>query len=231
MEALIEVKNLYTSFGTQIVHDNISFKIEKGELIALMGPSGSGKSSLIDFIIHNPEMKKNSRGKLLWCGQGWDEEKVPFRIGFAFQNGGLIAEYTIAENIAMPLEYVSSLSKELSMELAWAAMQVVGLDKNAFYKYPHMISGGMLKRCAIARAIVLDQDLIILDEPLSGLDGPTGKKLMELIRGLGKTVLCITHHFIKADRYFILCNGSMLQGTEEELKKDPFAAEFLSSEL
>ena len=203
----------------------------KGELIALMGYSGSGKSTIVDFIINNKEASKNSKGELLWLGEKWDNLKVPFRIGFAFQNGGLLAEYTVAENIAMPLEYVSNLSKELSIELAWAAMQAVGLRKDSFNKYPNMLSGGMLKRCSIARAIVLDQDLIILDEPLSGLDLPTGKNLMELIRGLGKTVLCITHHFIKADRYFILHNGAMLQGTEGELRSDTLGREFLSTSL
>ena len=161
-------------------------------------------------------------------GEEWDNALVPFRIGFAFQNGGLMSHYTTAENIAMPLEYVSDLPHDLAMDISWAAMQAVDLNREAFSKYPHMISGGMLKRCSIARAIILDQDLIILDEPLSGLDPPTAKNLMNLIKNLGKTVMCISHQFIKADRYFVLHNGSMLQGTEEELLKDPLGREFLS---
>ena len=228
MTVIIEIKDLFTKFGNQLVHNNISFKIMQGELIALMGYSGSGKSTLLDFIINNEIARKSSKGEIFWMGKEWDDSKVPFRIGFSFQNGGLMANYTTLENIAMPLEYVSNLPKPIALELAWAAMQVVDLKKDAIYKYPDMISGGMLKRCSIARAIALDQELILLDEPLSGLDPPTGKNLMELVRSLRKTIICITHQYVKADRYFILHNGSMLQGTEKELNKDPFARQFLS---
>lgn len=227
MVPIIEIKNLFTKFGSQIIHNNISLKIMPGEIVALMGYSGSGKSTLLDFIINNREARKNCSGEIFWMGEEWDELKVPFRIGFSFQNGGLLADCTTAENIAMPLKYVLNLPRALSLELAWAAMQVVDLKHDCFYKYPHMLSGGMLKRCSIARAIVLDQDLILLDEPLSGLDPPTGANLMEMIRGLGKTVVCITHHYMRADRYLILQNGSILQGTEEEIMKDPLGKQFL----
>jgi phospholipid/cholesterol/gamma-HCH transport system ATP-binding protein len=227
---LLEIKHLTTKFGDKIVHKDISVGFKQGELILLMGGSGSGKSTFVDFMI-DTENQPQFNGKMLWNGQEWDRLDIGYRIGFAPQNGGLLQAYTVGENIAMPLEYSQDLPRELCLEIAWANMKALSLDASVFYKYPSMLSGGMLRRASIARAISLDQEVLILDEPLSGLDPINCARTVELIKSFlpNKTIICITHHFIKADRYAILIKGQLFVGTLEEIRDNPATAKFIRS--
>lgn len=230
MTPILQIRNLTTRFGEKVVHRNLSVDFRKGELVALMGSSGSGKSSLIDFIMdieHSPCYD----GELLWDGHPWNRDDLAYKVGFAPQAGGFLRNYTIGENVSMPLQYVAQLPRDVSLGISWAYMQVLGLPPSSFNQYSYMLSGGMLRRASIARALVLDQQLLILDEPLSGLDPVNAKLLVNLIRSFlpNKTIICVTHHFIAADRYAILNDGGLLIGTMDEVKQDKFGRKFMSS--
>lgn len=227
---ILEIKNLTTRFGSKIVHNNLNLEVRKGELLVLLGGSGSGKSTLIEFIT-DTEHSECFEGTIYWDKKEWDKSDIAYKIGLATQNGGFLRDYTVAENIAMPLEYVAKLPRSVSLELAWANMQLLGLDKNVFHQYPYMLSGGMMRRASIARSIVLNQELVILDEPLAGLDPINCARMTELIRALtpSKTVICVTHQFIKADRYALLEDGQIIVGTVEDIKKNEYGQEFMKS--
>jgi phospholipid/cholesterol/gamma-HCH transport system ATP-binding protein len=227
---ILKIKDLTTKFGDKVVHNKLNLEVKKGELLVLLGGSGSGKSTLIDYIT-DVENDPCFSGKIYWNGKRWDKSDIAYKVGFAPQNGGFFRDYTVGQNIAMPLEYVAKLPRQMSLELAWANMQLLGLDRTVFHQYPYMLSGGMIRRASIARAIVLNQELVILDEPLAGLDPINCTKMIDLIRGLipGKTVICVTHQFIKADRYALLRDGSLVTGSIEDIKKDKYGAEFMKN--
>jgi phospholipid/cholesterol/gamma-HCH transport system ATP-binding protein len=223
---LLGIRNLTTKFHNNVVHDDISIDFERGEVTAIMGGSGSGKSTLVEFIMFG---NKHSIGSLLWEGKDWNRSEIEKKIGFAPQNGGFLSDYTVIENISMPLEYVFGFPKNISLDIAWAAMQTLGLGADICNQHVNTLSGGTLRRASIARALILEQHLLILDEPLSGLDTVNSKILSSLIQDLvpKTTVICVTHHFIQASKYIIINKGKAIEGTYEESMNNPLTRSFL----
>lgn len=227
---LLSIKNLTTRFDNRVVHNNISIDFLKNQLTLVMGSSGSGKSTLMDFIV-SPEDRECYDGELYWLGKQWDRSDIAHKIGYAPQTGGFLLDQTIPENISMPLRYVWGMDNKTSLEIAWAYMQLVDLKPEVFSMYPNMLSGGMLRRASIARSLVLDQEVIIMDEPFSGLDPINCKLLIQLIKRIlkNKTVIIISHHIINADKYVLLLNDECIQGSLEEVKQNEIAKEFIQS--
>ena len=211
---LLQIKNLTVHIGNNILLDNLNFELKSGEIFALMGQSGAGKSTFLHTLLGNHKYT----GEILWEGKPWDIDQLPWRIGFQPQHSGLLSDHTVGENIAMPLRYVANLPENIAMELAMARMLLFNLDANVFWKYPNELSGGMKRRVALARALVLDPPLLILDEPIAGLDGENVENFYKLLDSLTNTaVLCVTHNKMKAHFYGVLDKGKIHAGNKTEI--------------
>ncbi|QEK38551.1 ABC transporter ATP-binding protein [Candidatus Cytomitobacter primus] len=221
MKSLLKCEQITTYMQDEIIHQNLDFTINKGEIISLMGRSGSGKTSfaniLLGFIpIHS--------GKILWKNEPFDLSNIKLKMGLQPQNSALLSDKTVIENVAMPLRYISNFSWQLAFELALNKILLVGLSEKDCYKYPHMLSGGMMKRVALARALSIDPELLILDEPVSGLDAISSKQFENLIWSLpnSTSVICITHNFIKSHKYYVLENKKIVQFDEQSIKESDY---------
>lgn len=200
MEYIIEVKNLVNKFAHQVVHDNLNLSIKTGEICALVGASGAGKTTLLKNILnlHQPfagEIKVMGINLQTATADDWYYLKRNW--GVLFQNGALFSSLTVADNICFPLTEFTDLSKTAKQEITELRLLQVGLHQDVLTKYPTELSGGMLKRVALARAIVMEPKLLFLDEPTSGLDPDAAHKLDELLlslqTSLGLTIIIITH--------------------------------------
>lgn len=197
----IEVRGLTNRFGAQVVHDSLDFTIRRGEIVGLVGGSGSGKSVLMRSIIglHTP-----NAGEVRILGRS---EPHPGDVGVLFQHGALFSALTVERNVMVPLLEHTRLSVEHCRELARMKIALSGLPPEAAMKYPSELSGGMIKRAALSRALALDAPLLFLDEPTAGLDPIAAAAFDALIadlqQGLGITVVIITHDL---DTLFTLCD-------------------------
>ncbi|MGH7832810.1 MAG: ABC transporter ATP-binding protein [Candidatus Binatia bacterium] len=230
-ERVIEIRHLSTRFGKTVIHDDISLAVMRGEVFALVGASGGGKSMLLREIIM---LRRPEGGSIRVLGEDilaiGEREAIELRrrMGVLFQHGALFSALSVADNVAVPLREHTRLNPAFIREIAAIKLEWVRLPTDAGKKYPTELSGGMLKRAALARAIALDPELVFLDEPTAGLDPASAAALDDLIRQLksvlGLTVIMVTLDLDSlwqiADRVGVLGNGKLLAvGTMEELSR------------
>src|SRR5215467_8762418 len=238
---LVQVESLKKSFGRQVVLKGISLEVGKGETLSVLGRSGTGKSVLLKLIIglHKPDS-----GSIRVKGE--DVTKLPMKelneirkkVGFLFQQAALYDSLSVEENVAFPLRRHSNMSDGESRKRVRELLASVGMEKDA-QKLPGELSGGMQKRVGLARALALEPDILLFDEPTAGLDPITAAEIDDLILRLQKerhmTSVVVTHdiHSARAvsDRVALMRDGQLLiTGTFEDLQKsrDPFVMQFLN---
>jgi phospholipid/cholesterol/gamma-HCH transport system ATP-binding protein len=209
-DPIIEVRGLRNRFGQQIVHDGLDMTVERGEVFGIVGGSGSGKSVLLRTILG---LQRPESGEVRLMGRDLhrlDERQlseIKAGYGVTFQEGALFSALTVLQNVQLPMLEHLQLSADALDALATLKVRLVGLPDEAGQKYPAQLSGGMIKRAALARALALDPTLLMLDEPTAGLDPISAaafdELLMDLRRQLGLTVIMITHDL---DTIFRTCN-------------------------
>jgi phospholipid/cholesterol/gamma-HCH transport system ATP-binding protein len=242
-ELVIDVRGIVTRFGKQVVHNGLDLQIHRGELVALIGGSGTGKSVLLREIIglHRPNSGSvNLLGTDVWTASPDRLAAVRRRFGMMFQEGALFSSLSVAANVATPLREHFSLPEDLLDELVRLRLTLAGLPPDAAGKMPSQLSGGMVKRAAIARAIALEPEVLFLDEPTSGLDPITARAFDVLLtflnRDLGITVLLVTHDLDSlvgiARRIVVLGQGRVIaDGSLAEITAvdDPWIQSYFSS--
>ena len=219
-ETVIEMRNVSTSFGEHVVHSDINFTVNRSEIFAIIGGSGSGKSTLLREMIL---LQQPNSGSISIFGihlQNISEEDAQAlrkRWGVMFQHGGLFGALTVKENVGLPLREHTQLSESLIDEIAALKLGMTGLKLEVSQQYPSELSGGMIKRASLARAMALDPELLFLDEPTAGLDPVSAAGVDELVIKLrdqfGLTIVMITHDldllWQVADRVAVLADGKV----------------------
>jgi phospholipid/cholesterol/gamma-HCH transport system ATP-binding protein len=230
-DIVIRVRGLVNGFGAKIIHDHLDLDVRRGEILGVVGGSGSGKSVLLRTIIglNTPrEGMIEVLGQQTSSAEGSRMRAIEERWGVLFQEGALFSSQTVAENIQVPLREYTSMPQQLMNEIAAMKIAIVGLPADSAAKHPSELSGGMKKRAALARALALDPELLFLDEPTSGLDPISANQFDELIgelqESLGLTVFMVTHDIDSlraiSDRVAVLVGGTIKTGTVAELQKD-----------
>lgn len=239
-ENIISVKDVTVKFGAQTVLDKLNLNIRRGEILGFIGPSGAGKSVLMRTILG---LNSKLSGQIKILGQNIDEindfqkSQVDMRMGVLFQHGALFSALSVLENIQVPMREYLNLSPKLMDELARLKISLVGLDPETADKFPAELSGGMIKRAALARALALDPHIVFLDEPTSGLDPIGAADFDDLIADLrdtmGLTVYMVTHDldslYAVCDRIAVLGDKKVkVQGTVEEMMQsdDPWVKSY-----
>jgi len=227
LREIVKIRNLSASLGGRNILSDISFNVYEKEITVILGRSGAGKSVLLKHLLGLMDIQEGSVvmfDKNIAELQEEEQKKLYFQMGVFYQNGGLLNALTVGENIALPLEQNSNLSHELITHIVWSKLKLVNL-LNAYYLYPSQLSGGMLKRAALARAIVMDPLLLFCDEPGAGLDPISLVSLDELILNLreqlGMSIVVVTHEvssiFRIADHIVFIDSGKVVfQGTLKE---------------
>ena len=218
---LIEIKNLKTRFGEQIVHQNLNLTVFEGEVLGIVGGSGSGKSILMRFMVGLDPLQS---GKLAYYT---DPPFPSTQVGVLFQQGALISSLTVLENIMAPLTEVAHLSPAAAREVACLKIDMVGLPAPTAYKKPSQLSGGMVKRVGLARALALDPEILFLDEPTSGLDPISAAEFDKLVKELKQefqmTIVMVTHDLDSlaevCDRIAVLVDHKVMAGTLDEITR------------
>lgn len=242
-DTLIRVENLHKTFGGRAVLKGINLEVRKGETLVVMGGSGCGKSTLLRHMIGQT---KPDQGRVVFMGKDLttlDEEgldKIRLKFGMLFQSAALFDSLTVGENVAMPLKEHTSLDPAIISIVVKMKLELVGLT-GFEHLMPSMLSGGMRKRVGLARAIVMDPEVIFYDEPTAGLDpvmtAVVDKLIMDLSRKLHITSIVVTHDmksvFRIADRIAMLHRGEVLEiGTPAEIEKsaNPVLKQFVEGE-
>ena len=241
-ESLVELQNLTFGYGERVILDNISLSVPRGKVTALMGASGGGKTTVLRLI--GGQIKAQS-GQLLFDGQDvtpMNQTQIYAarrRMGMLFQFGALFADLSVFENVAFPLREHTDLPDALIRDIVLMKLNAVGL-RGARDLMPSEVSGGMARRVALARAIALDPDLVMYDEPFSGLDpislGTAARLIRQLNDSMGLTSIFVSHEveqtFSIADHVIILANGKIAaQGAPEQVRKstDPLVYQYINA--
>jgi phospholipid/cholesterol/gamma-HCH transport system ATP-binding protein len=230
-EIVVEVRGLVNRFGSHVVHDGLDLDLRRGEILGVVGGSGTGKSVLLRSIVG---LVRPAAGRIQVFGidmsSASDQERrsVEDRWGVMFQQGALFSSLNVQQNVEVPMRERLGLAPELRSALASLRISMVGLAPEACDKLPSEISGGMSKRAGLARALALDPDIVFLDEPTAGLD-PIGASAFDLLirslqRSLGLTVFLVTHDLdtlhATCDRIAVLAEKRVLAtGTMEDMLK------------
>ncbi|MGA8709286.1 MAG: ATP-binding cassette domain-containing protein [Steroidobacteraceae bacterium] len=232
MAALLEVEGIVTRFGDQTVHDGLDMRVEQGEVFGVIGGSGAGKSVLLRTILG---LRRPNAGTVRFLGRNLHElgaaelYQLKASYGVTFQEGALFSALTVQQNVQLPMIEHLQLSGRTLDELALLKVRLVGLPLEAALKYPSQLSGGMIKRAALARALALDPVLLFLDEPTTGLDPISAAAFDELLiylqRQLKLTVVMITHDldtiFRTCTRVGVIVDGRMVSDTLAGIVRNP----------
>ena len=242
LESLVELHNLTFGYGERVILDNISLSVPSGKVTALMGASGGGKTTILRLI--GGQIKAQS-GQLLFDGDDvtlMNQTQIYAarrRMGMLFQFGALFADLSVFENVAFPLREHTNLTDAMIRDIVLMKLNAVGL-RGARDLMPSEVSGGMARRIALARAIALDPDLVMYDEPFSGLDpislGTAARLIRQLNDSMGLTSIFVSHEveqtFAIADHVIILANGGIAaQGTPQEVREstDPLVYQYINA--
>jgi phospholipid/cholesterol/gamma-HCH transport system ATP-binding protein len=231
-EAIVEVRGLVNRFGHQVVHDDLEMTVNAGEVFGIVGGSGSGKSVLLRSILG---LQRPQAGEVRLLGRDVTQmepgelKQVKATYGVTFQQGALFSALTVLQNVQLPMLEHLQLPPRALEELAMLKVRLVGLPDEAARKFPAQLSGGMIKRAALARALALDPQLLMLDEPTAGLDPISAaafdELLMDLRQQLGLTVVMITHDldtiFRTCNRVGVIIDRQMTSDSLENITRNP----------
>ncbi|NML48449.1 ATP-binding cassette domain-containing protein [Ramlibacter sp. G-1-2-2] len=198
---MVDIRNLWTIFRHPdrrvVIHKDLNLQVKRGEVMSIVGGSGTGKTVLLRQMLG---LERPARGEILIGGrplQKLDRRGASSRVGMLFQHGALFSAFTVLENVAFPLRELKTLPPRLIEEAALVKLQMVGLKPADADKMPSELSGGMIKRAALARALIMDPPLLLLDEPTAGLDPDSSDAFVNLLRSLHRelalTVIMVTH--------------------------------------
>ncbi len=228
---IISLRGIVNRFGPQVVHDGVDLDVYRGEVMGIVGGSGSGKSVLLRTIIG---LNRPAAGTIEVLGKAMlrlsdsERRRIEEQWGVLFQSGALFSSLTVLENIEAPLKEHTAISPSLREQIAELKIRLVGLAPDAATKYPSELSGGMKKRAGLARALALDPEILFLDEPTAGLDPIGAAEFDDLIKSLqkslGLTVVMVTHDLDSlvaiCDRIAVLVDKKIKVGTLAELQRD-----------
>jgi phospholipid/cholesterol/gamma-HCH transport system ATP-binding protein len=231
-EIVIRIRRLVNGFDYHIIHDGLDLDVRRGEVLGVVGGSGTGKSVLLRSIVG---LNRPISGSIRVFGQetaktsAEELRNLPLRWGVLFQDGALFSSQTVAENIQVPLRRWTHMPQALMDEIAAVKLGLVGLPLDVARKHPSELSGGMRKRAGLARALAMDPEILFLDEPTAGLDPISAAKFDDLVdelqKGLGLTIFMVTHDIdtlrATTDRIAVLVNRKIKVGTIETLIHDP----------
>lgn len=240
---IIEIDNLHTQFDHHIVHQDLHLKILQGEVLTLVGGSGSGKTTLLRQMLG---LDQPTKGNIKVFGRSpyhydfTSHKIIRNRTGVLFQQGALFSALTVFDNIALPLRELHALNEQTIHDLVMIKLSMVAIGPEHAYKMPANLSGGMIKRVALARALALDPDLLFLDEPTAGLDPELSESFVQLILDMRKeldlTIVMVTHDIdtlaILSDRIAVLADKRVITvGSLEQIcnQSHPFIDSFFKS--
>ena len=238
---MIRIDNLWKSFGGQPILQGVGLEVEAAEFMALVGLSGCGKSLLLKHLVRLMEPDRGQvlvEGKDLAALSGGELQAVRSRVGYVFQNSALFDFLTVYENVAFPLRETTRLSEAETRRKVSAELEMVGLEKAA-EKYPAELSGGMIKRVALARTLVRDPEIVLLDEPTTGLDPLVSKAMLQLFasvhRARNLTGILVSHDipaiFSIVQRVAMLHEGQIVAveaAEQAQASRNPVLAQFVS---
>jgi phospholipid/cholesterol/gamma-HCH transport system ATP-binding protein len=224
-DVVLRLRGVRTQFGDNIIHDKLDFDVFRGEIMGLVGGSGTGKSVLLRTIIGLNEIRKGKIEVLGVDTRGKARRTLYSRTGVQFQDGALFSSLSVADNIIVPIREHAKLEEGLMREIAALKIALVGLPPDTGTKKPSELSGGMRKRASLARALALDPDVLFLDEPTAGLDPIGAAHYDDLVKSLrdalGLTIVMVTHDldslYAVCDRIAVLLDKRVVVGTMAEM--------------